>query len=206
VRRAVGRSPAARLAALAGAVFVEESGWELPASFGDDAAERDAIRHAVAIADVTARAKVEVRGRLDRALPGDALVARIARDWTVVLGGPGEETRLLAAAERAAAAGAMVTDATHLFAGFALAGPRLSDLLARTSSWDPATLSPGEAAGAPIVEIPSLMLRRDLAVPMLEAYVATESGRYAWETLAGVVTALGGGPVGWQALRAEGWS
>ena len=37
----------------------------------------------------------------------------------------------------------MVTDVTHLFAGFALAGPRLPDVLARPTSWDPASLARG---------------------------------------------------------------
>ena len=50
------------------------------------------------------------------------------------------------------------------------------------------------------------MVRRDLSVPVLEVYVATEYARYVSESLSGVVAGLGGAPVGWQALRAEGWS
>jgi glycine cleavage system aminomethyltransferase T len=189
-------------------VLVEESGWEIPASYGDDAAEREAIRGSVAIADVTARAKVDVRGRVERVLSAaaDALVGRIAEDWAIVLGRPGEEPRLLAALETAAGAAAMVTDVTHLFVGFALAGPRVSEVFARTTSWDPSTLEPGEATGAPVAEIPAIVVRRDLPTAVVELYMASELGRYAWETLAGVVASLGGTPVGWQALRAEGWS
>ena len=47
---------------------------------------------------------------------------------------------------------------------------------------------------------------RDLEVPVLEAYVAAEFARYAWETVLDAVRRTGGGPVGWRALRAEGWS
>jgi glycine cleavage system aminomethyltransferase T len=208
MRSAIRRSPAARLSALRGAVFVEEAGWEIPASYGDDAAERAAIRDRVAIADVTARAKVDVRGRLPQAfpLPAATLVARISTEWAMVFGGPDAETRLLGAIEPVAGPGAMVTDVTHLFAGFALAGPELLAVLERTTSWDPTTLAPGEATGAPIAEVRALMVRRDLDVPVLEVYVATEFARYVWETLSGVVTGLGGAPVGWQALRVEGWS
>ena len=36
---------------------------------------------------------------------------------------------------------AMVTDVTHLYAGFVLGGSPLSDALARLTSWDPATLA-----------------------------------------------------------------
>jgi len=186
---------------------VEEAGWEIPASYGDDEAERAAIRDRVAIADISARAKVDVRGRIPDPLPSpaDTVLARISAEWAVMLGAPGAEGRLVRAIEPLAGSDAMVTDVTHLFAGFALAGPDLAAVLERTASWDPATLAPGEAAGAPIVEVPALMVRRDFSVPLLEVYVATEFARYAWDALSGVVAGLGGGSVGWQALRAEGW-
>jgi glycine cleavage system aminomethyltransferase T len=207
VRTAIRRSPAARLSSRRGAVFVEEAGWEIPASYGDDATERAAIRDRVAIADITARAKVDVRGPFPEALalPGDATVARISTEWAVVFGEPDTEARLLRAIEPLAGSATMITDVTHLFAGFLLAGPDLSAVLERTTSWDPTTLAPGEGTGAPIVEVRALMLRRDLSVPVMEVYVATEYARYVWETLSGVVAGLGGAPVGWQALRAEGW-
>lgn len=207
MRTAIRRSPTTRLSSRAGAVFVEESAWEIPASYGDDVAERETIRGSVAIADVTARAKVDVRGEIARAVPaaGDALVAEIADDWAIVLGRPGEESRLLTVLERAAGTAAMVTDVTHLFVGLALAGPKVSDVFARTTSWDLSTLRPGEATGAPVAEISTVVVRRDLPSAVVELYVASELGRYAWETLAGVVGGLGGGPVGWQALRALGW-
>jgi glycine cleavage system aminomethyltransferase T len=207
VRAAIRRSPAARLSSHRGAVFTEEAGWEIPVSYGDDAAERAVIRDRVAIADVTARAKVDVRGHIPEALPSpaDTVLARISAEWVVMLGAPDAEGRLVRAIEPLAGSAAMVTDVTHLFAGFALAGPDLVGVLERTTSWDPMTLAPGEATGAPIVEVRALMVRRDLPVPVLELYVATEYARYVWETLWGVVASMGGAPVGWQALRAEGW-
>ena len=208
MRKAIRRSPAAGPSSRLGAVFVEEAGWEIPASFGDDAAERAAIRDRLAIADVTARAKVDLRGRIPAGLPLPAatFIARISAEWAVVLGGPDAETRLIGAIEPLAGPGAMVTDVTHLFGGFALAGPDLPGVLEMTTSWDPTTLVPGEAAGAPIAEVRALVVRRDLSVPALEVYVPTELARYAWEALSGVVSELGGAPVGWRALRAEGWS
>ena len=208
MRTAIRRSPAAGLSSRRGAVFVEEAGWEIPASYGDDAAERAVIRDRVAIADVSARAKVDLRGRFPAAipLPAATVIARISGEWTVVLGGPDAEMRLIRAIEPVAGPGAMVTDVTHLFAGFALAGPDLPAVLERTTSWDPTTLAPGEATGAPIAEVRALMVRRDLSVPVLEVYVATEFARYVWDALWHVVSGLGGAPVGWQALRAEGWS
>lgn len=208
VSTAIRRSPVAHLSSEAGAVSVEEGGWEIAVSYGDEVSEREAMRSSVAIADITARAKVDVRGEFATVLPAaaDALTARVADDWALVLGAPGEETRLLTALEAADGTTMMVTDATHLYAAFALVGPKLPELLERTTAWDAGGLAPGEAAGAPIVEIPSVVLRPDLPMPLIEIYVASEFGRYAWETLGGVVSSLGGAPVGWQALRAEGWS
>jgi glycine cleavage system aminomethyltransferase T len=188
-------------------VFVEEAGWEIPASYGNDEGERTAIRDRVAIADITARAKVDARGELPETLPvpDDAIEARISRDWAVVLGAPDTEAALLRSLEPLRGPHTMLTDVTHLFAGMALVGPSLPELIERATSWDLSTLAPGEATGAPIAEVRALLVRRDLAVPVLEVYVATEFGRYAWETLSAMVAGLGGAPVGWQALRAEGW-
>ena len=207
MRAAVRRSPAARLASRRGAVFVEESGWEIPASYGDDAAERSAIRDRVAIADVTARAKVDVRGAVPPTLPvpPGATVARISTGWAVVLAGPDEEGSVLHALGTIATSEVMITDATHLYAGFALVGPDVAGVLERVTSWDHASLGPGEAAGAPIVEIPALVVRPMLPLAVVEIYVPIEFGRYAWEQLVDAVGSLGGSPVGWQALHAEGW-
>ena len=99
----------------------------------------------------------------------------------------------------------MVTDATHLFACFALIGPRLPEVIQRATSWDPATLARGEATGAPIADVRASLVRRAIAPVVFEVFVATEFARYVWETLSGIVSDLGGAPVGWQALRAEGW-
>jgi sarcosine oxidase gamma subunit len=99
----------------------------------------------------------------------------------------------------------MLTDVTHLFAGVALVGPGMPELVERATSWDLSTLAPGEATGAPIAEVRGILVRRELALPVLEVYVATELGPYVWETLSAMADGLGGAPVGWQALRAEGW-
>ncbi len=203
----VRRSPLSRAHAELGAAFVREAGWEVPADYGQEAAERSLLTDVVAIADVTPRGKIDARGDVEGAIgaAGDAIVARITEDWAIVLTEPGGEEVLLPKLESAAGVGAMVTDATHLFAGFALGGPKLPDVLARSTGWDPATLAPGRATGAPIVDVRAVMLRLDLRLPVIEVYVGSELARYAWRTLLEVVRSLGGGPAGWSALRAEGW-
>ena len=195
----------ARMHERLGVTVEVEAGWELPGAYADG--ERARIRDGIGLADLTPRAKIDVRGVVDGALGAaeDGLVARIAADWALVLDAPGAEKILLPKLEQAAGPGIMVTDATHLFAGFGLVGPRLDDTLARLTSWDPATLPAGSATGAPIGDVRAIVARRDLAFPMLEVYTAAEFAHYAWETIFDVVQRLGGGPVGWRALRAEGW-
>ena len=204
----VRRPPAFGMHERLGASFEVGDGWMLAQSYGDDDAELDAVRSGVAVADVTPRGKIDVRGEIDQALAsaGDAFVARIAPDHAIVLTAPGDEEITLAKLEAGAGPRAMVTDATHLFAGYAVLGPGLPELLARASGWNPATLADGGATGAPVCGVRALIVRRDLGVPTLELYVATEFARYVWETLHDLAVALGGRAVGWRALRSEGWS
>ena len=204
----VRRSPLARSHADLGAVLDREAGWELVAHYGDEAAERATLLERVALAEVTARGKIDVRGSLEGALSaaGDVLTARIADDWAILLSEPGGEEVLLPKVVSAAGDGTMVTDVTHLFVGFALAGPELPGALALLTSWDPASLAAGEATGAPIGDVRAVVVRRDLPLPVLEAYVAAEFARYAWETVLDAVRRTGGAPIGWRTLRAEGWT
>ncbi|MBI3647265.1 MAG: hypothetical protein HY240_00645 [Actinobacteria bacterium] len=203
------RSPIARLSASLGASVETEAGWEIAAHYGDEAAERALLRDLVAVADVTPRGKIDLRGEIDGGVltaAGEVLTARMWDGWALLLTEPGGEEAVLDRADAAAGPRAMATDVTHLFAGLALAGPKLEDALARLTSWDPSTLAPGSATGASIGDVRAVLVRRDIGIPVLEAYVATEFARYAWETVLGVVRRLGGGPAGWRALRAEGWS
>jgi len=208
VNGVIRRSPVTRMHEALGASLETEEGWQIVARYGGEAGERALLRESVALADVTARGKVDVRGQVDGALSvaGDALTARVAEDWALVLTEPGGEEVLLPKMEQAADPRSMVTDATHLFAGFALAGPSVPEVIARVTSWDPATLSNRAATGAPIADVPAVLLGRELEVPVLEFYVAAEFARYVWESVLDAVRRVGGGPAGWRALRAEGWA
>jgi glycine cleavage system aminomethyltransferase T len=203
----VRRSPVARSHVEQGVRFEAEGGWEVPASFAGPGEERDLMGEAVGLADVSARGKVDLQGEIDDfvADPGGAVVARIGRGWAMLLTEPGGEAAVLERCEAAAGTSTMVTDATHLFAGFALVGPRTPEVLARLTSWDPATLPPGEAAGAPLAGVQAVVVRGQGDPSVVEAFVGTESARYVWETVLDVVRGFGGGPIGMQALRAQGW-
>ncbi len=201
------RSPLASIHASAGADVVSEGGAEVVRAYGDTDRERASVAEAIGVADITVRAKIDVRGDVDRALspvPGDG-VARIAGDWALLFSPPGSVTERVASMQVASGPSAMVTDVTHLYAGFALAGPCLPDALARLTAWDPSTLAAGAATGAPIADVRAIVARREAAVPLLEVWVAMELARYAWRSILEVVERLGGEPVGWDALRRQGW-
>jgi glycine cleavage system aminomethyltransferase T len=208
VTRATRRSPMAHLHSRHGAQVEERAGWQLILSYGDAAAERAAIRKSIGVGDVTPRGKVDVRGDIDGPLRGviGGVLARISDEWALVLTEPGEEsTSASAMTQNVNGAGAMVTDVTHAYAGLAVAGPACADACARLTSWNPETLRPGAATGASFAEVPAVLVRRPGRLPILEVLVAAEFGRYVWETLVDVAVRLEGRPVGWEALRAEGW-
>src|SRR5438477_12607508 len=56
------RTPLYDLAAQAGAVFMEEAGWSIPAHFGDPAAEYHQTRDQAALFDMSHVGKIEVTG------------------------------------------------------------------------------------------------------------------------------------------------
>lgn len=201
------RSPLASIHSSAGADVVSEGGAEAVRSYGDPDRERAVVAGSVGMADITVRAKIDVRGDVNIALspaPED-VVARIAADWALLFSPPGPVTERVASMQAAAGTSSMVTDVTHLYAGFALAGPALADALARLTSWDPSTLEAGAAAGAPIADVRAIVVRREASVPLLEIWVAMEFARYAWRSVLEVVERRGGGPVGWDALHERGW-
>jgi glycine cleavage system aminomethyltransferase T len=201
------RSPLAAIHAQLGADVAVEAGAETVRSYGSVGAEKTVIAETVGLADVTVRSKVDVRGDVDRvvSLFSADPVARIANDLALLLSRPGSVADRVVSMQTAVGDAAMVTDVTHLYAGFALCGPLLADAISRLSSWDPASLEPGTATGAPIADVRAIVVRPERPPDLLEVYVATELGRYVWGAIHDVVERLGGEPVGWDALRAQGW-
>jgi heterotetrameric sarcosine oxidase gamma subunit len=203
----VRRTPAHRLHAALGARFDRRDGWEIAAAYGPIDVERAAIRDGLAIADVTPRGKLDLRGPVDEILsrlaPGPELqVARLSARSALILTGPGDAGPWLAAAEQAAGPSGMSTDVTSAYVGIAVLGPKAGELLARLTSMDVSTIGPGAAAGLQLARIPAILVRGEHAV---ELYAASEFGRYLWQTVAQTTARLDGRAVGWDALTAEGW-
>jgi glycine cleavage system aminomethyltransferase T len=201
------RSPLASIHAAFGSDVTIEGGAEIVRSYGDPERERAALSDTIGLADITVMSKIDIRGDVNPALSAalDDGVARIAKDWAVVFAAPGPTADRVAAMQVAVGTAAMVTDVTHLYAGFALGGHSVSDALARLTSWDPSGLDVDSATGAPIADVRAIVRRRAASVPVVEIWVAMEFARYAWRSVLEVVERLGGEPVGWDALRELGW-
>ena len=201
------RSPLTMIHASFGAEVLIEGGAEAVRSYGDPERERGAVAESIGLADITVRGKIDIHGDVDRVIASGSIegLARLAHDWAMVFAPPGPVKDRVASMQASAGASTMVTDATHLYGGFALAGPRLPDALARLTSWDPSTLDAGAATGAPIADIRAILVRSEASVPLMEVWVAMEFARYAWLSILDVVDRLGGEPVGWDVLRERGW-
>jgi aminomethyltransferase len=221
----VQRSPGHRQHAALGARFVLEAGWEVPGDYGSVDRERQAVAEGVAVADVTARGKVDLRGDIAAALgslaarhtleTGDVVaegtqdggfhLARVSSRWALALCRPNALGRCLAHAEEAAGADAMATDVTSQYAGYALFGPGAPGVLARLTAFDAGRLGEGTCVATRVAELPAVLARPAVGGSPYELYVGSEYGRYAWEAILAAGDGLGIRPAGWEALRAEGW-
>ncbi len=202
------RTPARQIHATLGARFTRRDGWEIPSGYESIEVERAAIREGLAIADVTPRGKIDLRGRADEILgrlkpDGDVRVARLSAQWALLFTRPGGLNRWLPLAEQAAGPSGMATDATSIYSGIAILGPKTSEVLARLTAMDVSTVGKTGATGLRLAGIPAVLLVGERAT---EVYVGSEYGRYLWRTVSQVATQLGGRVVGWDALTAEGWS
>ena len=220
-RPPVMRSVAHKSHADLGATFELRGAWEVPVTYGSESREAEAMNAGLAIADISARAKLHLSGSIDalvRRMTGDAvdpmrtaaitsggLVARVARDLALALFGAAAEADALAAVEGELDADAMATDATSALSAYLVAGPQIKQLFARSLTMDVEEIQPGRCLAARWAHIPAILVTSTLATPIVEMYVGSEYGRYAWRTLLELGEKLGGIPVGWQALEAAGW-
>jgi glycine cleavage system aminomethyltransferase T len=216
------RSAAHRLHEAMHADFESRGAWTVPATYGDQVRELELLREGLGFADVSARGKLQLSGALEgtlqtltgRALePGDAtaiaaggVAARIARDWALALLPPSGEQGTARELKSGLGPGAAVTDLTSGIAGYLVGGPQVGALLSRTVTVDAVSFAPGRCIATSWARVPAVMVVRDLPTPVVEIYVGSEYGRYAWETLRQLGEELGGRPAGWRALDALGWT
>jgi len=166
------------------AKFVVQHGWEVPASFGDVNAERNAIARGVALGDVSWLGKLECKGPWVAGLasrqPADGVVAcPVTPTRLLYIVGPSsiDSGRDALESARAGQRESYLIDVSSVYASFDIMGPKTADMLSKiTSAWPD--------MGAPIFSsfagVRSLLIRTERG---LQIHFAREFGEYLWKTL-----------------------
>jgi sarcosine oxidase subunit alpha len=223
-RSPVARSPLHHWHAAHGAHFAERDGWQVVTHYLGAAAEAAAARSGLGLADVSAFAKVSLRGPgvpdLARTLvpasaalkphgvgvipSGAALACRLTEGHLLLLGTTPDATDLRK--QRAWPGNGRTVaqiDVASAYAGFCVVGPRLEDLLRRLTHVDirPTSFPADWCAETALAGVEALLVRSGRpGLPSLRVYVAWDLGEYVWERILdagrdGPVT-----PVGLEAL------
>jgi sarcosine oxidase subunit alpha len=206
-RSPVARTPLHHWHAAHGARFADRDGWQVVAAYADAEREAEAARAGLGLADVSAFAKISLRGpgvaTLSQALVGDS-VPRSRRRVAAVSGGSALACRLtddhlllLAATPTTAVweqrltslhngQPVVQTDVTSAYAGFMVVGPRLEEFLRRLTHLDArlASFPVSSCAETALAGVEALLVRSaEPTQPALRIYVAWDLGEFVWERL-----------------------
>jgi glycine cleavage system aminomethyltransferase T len=184
---AVARSPMERQALAAGARFEMRDGWNVAVAF-----DGEALDAPVWWADVSHLAKLEVHGRHELVLGQAAKTigawwCPVTRDRTLVIGDRDADG----------------LDLTSSLAAVTIAGPLAREVFARFCALDlrPQSLPVHGFRPGSVARTPGYVLREDEdRFLMLFGWAL---GEYMWTVVADAASALGGGPVGVDALTRE---
>jgi sarcosine oxidase subunit alpha len=210
------RTPLHSWHAARGARFDDRAGWQVVAGYAGAQAEAEAARSGLGLADVSAFAKVSLRGPGVSALapggaalrllgvtalpPGPALACRLTEDHMLLLASSPDAAALDRHLIGLGDDRALVrTDVTSAFAGFWLLGRSLEELLRRLTHLDvgPAALPPGSCAETALAGVEALLVRPAAGV---QINVGWDVAEYVWERLLEAGRAWRITPVGWDAL------
>jgi aminomethyltransferase len=210
-----------------GARMADWPGWQVPLGYSSVEQELAAVRAGCGLADVSATAKLSVRGTgvpaLARTLCGGGTAARV-RDVTLLRDGSALACRLtehhllllgahtdLTALRRCLdglprEASLLEHDVTCAYAGVTVVGPAVAALLRRLVTLDLAsTLPEGSCAETGLAGVPALLVRpTGVSLLAISIYVGWDVGEFVWETLRHMGQPFGLAPVGWETLRAVG--
>jgi sarcosine oxidase subunit alpha len=221
------RTPLHSWHAAHGARFADRDGWQVPVAYTGADEEAAAARTGIALADISAFAKISLLGPGVGAAAHHLLGAgRATQPCTAAplhAGGPGLACRLtddhLLLLPSATTANPLrdalthlhhdqpliQTDVTSAYAGFWLVGPHTDALLRRLTPLDVASpaLSLGACAETSLAGVHALLVRSpELSVPSLRIYTSWDLGEYVWESLLEAGRALDIRPMGLDGLEA----
>lgn len=180
----VAASPLERRLTEAGATFEERDGWRVPVAVPGEAEHLASV----GVADLSHLAKLEARPAGDP-VEGEGIVwYPISQRRALVLCAPA-----LAGSVRARLAGRFVLDVTGALAVIAFAGPEADTVLRRITHLH------HFPCGGEVAHVQAHVLQRGGGYWLVSAQ---EYGHYLWEVVLDRAQALGGGPVGVDALGA----
>ncbi len=209
-----------------GAQFADGgAGWQIPASYGDSAAEASAVRDRLGIADVSADGNLRIEGAAAEAVLGTAYGLRVPEigesaalgegrcyrvrtDLFVVTTPPGAEGAVddaIGSAAQAADQRVTVTVMTHGQANIRIIGARVTELMSKLCGLDfgPAAFPNGAVRRTSFAKTGQLIIRRDLdRLPAFLVIGARSAAPYVWETIMEAGEEYGITPIGRDALAA----
>ncbi len=225
----IARSPMERRARACGARYEVREGWSVAVGYGSAEQEGEACRSTVGWADVSHLGKLELQASPDdlRTIAADGAggaglslelgrATRAAGAWWCPLTptralvvcdlgrAAGLRERLAAAADTVQSAAATVTDLTTAFAALTLVGPLAREVFARFCAIDlrPSVTPVAGLRPGSIARQPGIVLREaEDRFLMLFGWAVAE---YMWTVVDDAGRALGGRPVGVDALVALG--
>jgi glycine cleavage system aminomethyltransferase T len=205
--------------------MTQEEGWLIAESYAPVEDELAVIRSGLALADLSAFAKISLLGAgvetAARLLIGDdspliplrvarfnafgsGMACRLTEDHLLVLPEAINAAGLVERLDTARAGTSIIRhDVTSAFAGFGLTGPGIASILASLTALDPSALAPGFCAETNLAGMHALFVRPP-EVNQLQIYVAWDLGEYAWERLLESGRAVGVTAVGsaaWKTIK-----
>ena len=196
-----------------GARMIDLDGWQVPASYRGD--EREPSASSLALADLSAFAKVSLRGsavpdlaqsvftdtptahpRGVTTVAGNTLACRLAADHLLLLSDtPRLEMRLgdielhisaLSDDCQAPREKLVVVNATSTYAGFALIGDAVEEILRQLTALDVSekALPMGSCAQTNLAGVSALLVRvQELSMPSVRIYVGSDLADYLWDQI-----------------------
>jgi heterotetrameric sarcosine oxidase gamma subunit len=206
--------------------FTDSPEWRLPLVYSSVEAEVTVARSGLALADLSAFAKISLLGGGVPALAGalapnspatkprgvavleahgPVLACRLTHDHLLLLDAATAATGLQERLARLPPQSQVVqVDASPTYAGFLLAGPRVEEMLSGLTALDlGASLPVGACAETAVVGVHGLLVRApELSVPSVRVYVGWDLAEYVWERLLDEGRRHGLTPLGLEALNA----
>jgi heterotetrameric sarcosine oxidase gamma subunit len=224
MRFPVARTPLHHWHTAHGARFVDRDGWQVVAAYSSADPEAAAARAGLGLADLSAFAKISLRGRGVSAfvasyapdspalnqrgvasLPSESVLAcRLTDDHLLLLASGSTAPGLIQRLEESHKETEVVqTDVTSAHAGFEVIGPDLEGLLRRLTHLDirPAALPVNTCAETALAGVEAVLVRLERrSLPALRVYVSWDLGEYVWERMIEAGSDVPITPLGLEAL------